>query len=143
MSKKEYWVWNTTKIDFDELPKDDIPGQFYSKADYIFHYLPLPDNLVHEWRNGEYSSEYNEALRYAEELGLIRWLINKSQLIELIKDVGLYHTVRELLKNEEYDKATALVGLYEDTVTSPLSDVDQEALLLDLVDHVETCDDFD
>lgn len=143
MFKKEYWVWNTTKIDFDELPKHDIPGQFLSKADYIFHYLPLPNNSVYEWRNGEYSSEYNEALRYAEELGLIRWLINKSQLIEMIKDVGLYHTVRELLKNEEYDKANALVELYEDVVTSPLSDDDQEALLLDLVDRVKTEGDFD
>lgn len=143
MFKKEYWVWNTTKIDFDKLPKDDIRGEFYSKTDCVFRYLPLPDDSVHEWRNGEYSSEYNEALRYAEELGLIRWLINKSQLIEMIKDVGLYHTVRELLKNEEYDKANALVKLYEDAVTSPLSDVDQEALLLGLVDRVETSVDFD
>lgn len=76
MTKKEYWVWKKTVIDFEELPNDWVPGHYYSKADYIFQYLPLPDTMVHEWYNGAYSSEYNEALRYAKELDLIEWIEN-------------------------------------------------------------------
>ena len=74
MTKKKYWVWKTTKIDFEELRNNLVRGQDYTKVDYIFYYLPLPDTMLHEWYNGGYSSEYNEALGYAEELGLIEWV---------------------------------------------------------------------
>ena len=70
---KKYWVWKSTCIDFEKLPKEKVKGHYYTKADYIFNYLPLPDTMLHEWYNGGRSSEYNEALRYAEELGLIEW----------------------------------------------------------------------
>lgn len=72
--EKHYWVWKKTIIDFEELPNAYVEGQYYTKADYIFHYLPLPDTMLHKWYNGGYSSEYNEALRYAEELDLIKWI---------------------------------------------------------------------
>ena len=72
--KKKYWVWKKTIIDFEELPNAYVDGQYYTKADYIFHYLPLPDTGIHEWYNGGYSSEYNEALWFAEELGLIEFI---------------------------------------------------------------------
>lgn len=74
MIKKEWWMWKKTVIDFEDLPNDYVQGHDYTKKDYVFHYLPLPDTLLHEWYNGGYSSEYNKALRYAEELGLIEWL---------------------------------------------------------------------
>lgn len=72
--KKKYWMWKTTTIDFAKLSKEKVKGQNYMKVDYIFYYLPLPDDEYHEWYNGGWSSEYNEALRYAEELGLIEWI---------------------------------------------------------------------
>lgn len=72
--KKKYWVWKKTIIDFEELPNAYVEGHYYTKADYIFHYLPLPDTRIHEWYNGGYSSEYNEALWFAEELGLIEFI---------------------------------------------------------------------
>lgn len=71
---KKYWVWKKTIIDFEELPNTYVEGHYYTKADYIFQYLPLPDTRIHEWYNGGYSSEYNEALWFAEELGLIEWV---------------------------------------------------------------------
>ena len=74
MIKKEWWMWKKTVIDFEDLPNDYVQGQDYTKKAYVFHYLPLPDTLLHEWYNGGYSSEYNEALRYAEELDLIEWV---------------------------------------------------------------------
>lgn len=73
-NKSKYWMWKTTLIDFAKLPKENVKGHYYTKADYIFKYLPLPDTEWHEWYNGGRSSEYNEALRYAEELGLIEWV---------------------------------------------------------------------
>lgn len=72
--KKKYRMWKSTCIDFEKLSKEKVRGQYYTKVDYIFYYLPLPDTEWHEWYNGGWSSEYNEALYYAEELGLIEWL---------------------------------------------------------------------
>ena len=74
-NKYLYWRWKSTIIDFSKIP-DEYPNGYYnpSKKDYIFRYLPLPDEEIHRWYNGGWSSEYNEALRYAEELGLIEWL---------------------------------------------------------------------
>ena len=76
--KKKYWMWKSTCIDFAKLSKEKVKGQNYTKVDYLFHYLPLPDDVYHEWYNGGWSSEYNEALRYAEELGLIEWIDEKE-----------------------------------------------------------------
>lgn len=72
--KKKYRMWKSTLIDFEKLPKEKVAGHYYTKADYIFNYLPLPDTIFHEWYNGGWSSEYNKALHYAEELGLIEWV---------------------------------------------------------------------
>ena len=73
-NKYLYWRWKSTLIDFQELSKEKVRGQNYTKVDYIFYYLPLPDDRYHEWYNGRWSSEYNEALQYAEELGLIEFI---------------------------------------------------------------------
>ena len=66
------WRWKSTVIDFSKLPDECPDGRFNgSKKDRIFRYLPLPDDEEREWINGCYSSEYNEALRYAIEYGLV------------------------------------------------------------------------
>ena len=68
--KKKYWKWKSTTIDFAKLSNEKVRGQNYTKLDYIFHYLPVPDNKYNKRING-----YDEdALKYAEELGLIEWV---------------------------------------------------------------------
>lgn len=66
-----YWRWKSTVIDFSKIPDEYPYGRFnWSKKEMIFRYLPLPDDEEREWVNGRYSSEYNEALKYAIEYGL-------------------------------------------------------------------------
>lgn len=73
--KKYYWMWKTTTIDFSKIPDEHPDGCYQpSKKDYIFRYLPLPDEELHEWYNGGWSSEYNDALYYAREYGLIKFV---------------------------------------------------------------------
>ena len=72
MQKIEYWKWTNTIIDFATLSNEkNMFGGYITKKDMIFAYLGTPDNKVHEWYNGGFSSEYNEALKYAKEFGLI------------------------------------------------------------------------
>lgn len=74
-NKRLYWRWKTTKIDFSKIPDEYPDGCFNpSKKDYIFRYLPLPDEEIHEWYNGGWSSEYNGALWYAEAYRLIEFI---------------------------------------------------------------------
>ena len=72
--EKYYWRWKSTVIDFSKIPDEYPYGTIsWSKKQYIFKYLPLPNEEIHEWYNGGWSSEYNDALFYAEEYGLIDW----------------------------------------------------------------------
>ena len=48
----------------------------------VFAYLGTPDDKIHEWYNGKYSSEYNEAYRYAYELNLIEEYIDYEDKID-------------------------------------------------------------
>lgn len=82
-TNKNYWKWKSTTIDFSKIP-DEYPDGYInpSKKTYIFRYLPLPDKEVHEWYNGGWSSEYNHALYYAEEYGLIVWLKEEETEVE-------------------------------------------------------------
>ena len=67
-----YWKWKNTIIDFDVISNETIDyNEYITKKDYIFHYLGTPDKQIHEWYNGGFSSEYNSALRYAKQLGLV------------------------------------------------------------------------
>lgn len=67
-----YWKWKNTIIDFDVISNETIDyNEYITKKDYIFHYLGAPDRQIHEWYNGGFSSEYNSALRYARQLGLV------------------------------------------------------------------------
>lgn len=67
-----YWKWKSMIIDFSKLSneKNDFGG-YTTKKDMVFHYLGTPDEEEHRWYNGGWSSEYNEALRYAFELDLV------------------------------------------------------------------------
>lgn len=67
-----YWKWKNTIIDFDAISNETIDyNKYITKKYYIFHYLGTPDKQIHEWYNGGFSSEYNSALRYAKQLGLV------------------------------------------------------------------------
>lgn len=67
-----YWKWKNTIIDFDTISNETIDyNEYITKKDYIFNYLGTPDRQIHECYNGGFSSEYNNALRYAKQLGLV------------------------------------------------------------------------
>ena len=74
-NKYLYWQWKSTIIDFSKIP-DEYPYGIinWSKKEYIFKYLPLPNEEIHRWYNGGWSSEYNGALFSAEEYGLIEFI---------------------------------------------------------------------
>ena len=96
MSEKNiYWKWKSLIIDFSNLTdeKNDY-GEYIKKKDMVFAYLGTPDEEIHEWYNGKYSSEYNEAFRYAKQLNLIEeyidyedLLINKIELLNILNGV--------------------------------------------------------
>jgi hypothetical protein len=70
------WRWKNTSIDFSQFDGewDDTCGKESNrvKISRICRQLSLPFNKdIHEWENGQYSCEYNEALRHAFELGLV------------------------------------------------------------------------
>lgn len=74
-NKYLYWQRKSTIIDFSKIPDEYPNGTInYSKKQCIFKYLPLPDEEIHRWYNGGWSSEYNDALYYAEEYGLIEFI---------------------------------------------------------------------
>lgn len=87
-SKVEYWKWKSTIIDFDVISNETVDyDKYITKKDYIFHYLGTPDNLIHEWYNGGFSSEYNTALRYAKQLGLVEKYIDyEDKIYELTQE---------------------------------------------------------
>lgn len=79
---KEYWQWKNTIIDFNAISDEKIDyNNFITKKDYVFRYLGIPDNEMHEWYSGGFSSEYNEALRYAKQLGLVEDVIDYEDKI--------------------------------------------------------------
>lgn len=86
MNKKiVYWKWKNTIIDFDVISNETIDyNEYITKKDYIFHYLGTPDRQIHEWYNGGFSSEYNSALRYARQLGLVENYVDyENEIYEL------------------------------------------------------------
>ena len=87
MNKEEivYWKWKNTIIDFDVISNETIDyDKFITKKDYVFRYLGIPDNEIHEWYNGGFSSEYNNALIYARQLGLVENYIDyENEIYEL------------------------------------------------------------
>lgn len=99
MSKeKYYWKWKNTIIDFNNISDEkDEYSKYMKKKDLVFHYLGTPDEDIHEWYNGGWSSEYNTALGYAKELGLVEDYIDyeeirfeNERLHSIIKEVREY-----------------------------------------------------
>ena len=82
----KYWKWKSTIIDFNAISDEPIDYADYpKKKEWVFRYLGIPDNDIHEWYNGCFSSEYNSALKYAEELGLIEDYIDYDDIIYDLK----------------------------------------------------------
>lgn len=77
------WKWKSTIIDFNTI-SDELAdyGDYLTKKDMVFHYLGTPDDKIHEWYNGGYSCEYNSALTYARQLGLVENYIDYEDKID-------------------------------------------------------------
>lgn len=81
-----YWKWKSTIIDFNAISDEPIDYASYpKKKEWVFRYLGIPDNDIHEWYNGGFSSEYNHALKYAKELGLVEDYIDYDDIIYDLK----------------------------------------------------------
>ena len=82
----EYWKWKNTIMDFNAISDEKIDcNSWYTKKDWIFQYLGCPDERIHEWYNGGFSCEYNNALRYAKEFGLVEDYIDYEDEIYNLK----------------------------------------------------------
>ena len=94
-NKIEYWKWKSTIIDFNNISDEKADfGDYWTKKEMVFHYLGTPDDGIHEWYNGGWSCEYNHALSYAKELGLVETYIdyddelyNKDKEIERLNNI--------------------------------------------------------
>lgn len=83
----KYWKWKSTIIDFNTISDETLDYAFNpKKKDWVFRYLGIPDNEIHEWYNGGFSSEYNWALKYAKELDLIEDYIDYEEIICDLKE---------------------------------------------------------
>lgn len=82
MNDKKYWKWKSTIIDFNNIKDEKADfGDYWTKKEMIFHYLGCPDDKIHEWYNGGWSCEYNSALSYAKEYGLVEDYIDYEDKI--------------------------------------------------------------
>ena len=82
----KYWKWKSTIIDFNAISDEALDYAYYpKKKEWVFRYLGIPDNDIHEWYNGGFSSEYNSALKYAKELGLVEDYIDYDDIIYDLK----------------------------------------------------------
>lgn len=76
------WKWKNTIIDFSAISDEPADyGDYLTKKDMIFHYLGTPDDKIHEWCSGGCSCEYNSALTYARQLGLVENYIDYEDKI--------------------------------------------------------------
>lgn len=125
-----YWKWKNTIIDFDVISNETIDyNEYITKKDYIFHYLGTPDKQIHEWYNGGFSSEYNSALRYAKQLGLV---VNYVDY-----DNEIYELKQQCKKQKEViDKAIEYINNHDLTCNENWL-VQYERELLDILKEVE------
>lgn len=102
-----YWKWKSTIIDFNAISDEPIDYADYpKKKEWVFRYLGIPDNDIHEWYNGGFSSEYNRALKYAKELGLIEDYIDYDNIIydlklQLEQRDNIINKAREYIKTHQ------------------------------------------
>ena len=101
LKDKTLWRWKNTVIDFSRFDDNNYEREdLHYKINQVMYRLPLPfNNEVHEWNNGEYSSEYNEALRYAFDLGLIEQVYYLKQF-DIYVDEEAYYAYTEFFYNE-------------------------------------------
>ena len=93
------WKWKSTIIDFSAISDEKSDYcDYLTKKEEVFHYLGIPDNDIHEWENGKFSSEYNTALRYAKELGLVEDYINYEDMFLQLK-LGIESIIFQLEHN--------------------------------------------
>lgn len=112
--EKKYWKWKSTIIDFDNIKEEKADfGDYWTKKEMIFHYLGCPDDKIHEWYNGGWSCEYNYALSYAKQYGLVEDYIDyddelyqKQEIINKQKEV--LDKIKEYIKND-YDRNQEVV----------------------------------
>jgi hypothetical protein len=96
-----YWKWKNTIIDFENISDEKADfGDYTLKKDFVFKYLGTPDKAIHEWKNGWYSSEYNNALKYAKELCLIeKYYDYDEELYEKDKEIERLQNIIDELEN--------------------------------------------
>lgn len=109
--EKYYWKWKNTIIDFNTISDEkDEYIKYMTKKDLVFRYLGTPDEDIHEWYNGGYSSEYNTALRYAKELGLVEDYIDYEEIrCQLQQKENIIKEIREYLTS--YESISTIEGL--------------------------------
>ena len=113
--KVTYWKWKSTIIDFDNIKDEKADfGDYLTKKEMIFSYLGCPDDDIHEWYNGGWSCEYNYALSYAKEYGLVEDYIDYEDKIYNLQT--RWNSLREI--NEEareyltsYEAISTIQGL--------------------------------
>lgn len=114
-NKKEYWQWKSTIIDFDTISNEKADfGDYITKKEMIFQYLGTPDKEIHEWYNGGYSCEYNYALKYAKEFGLVEKYIDYDDIIynlqsKIDKVIELIKIEKEKMGYAKYDSCLLLI----------------------------------
>ena len=132
--KKTYWKWKSTIIDFDNIKEEKADyGDYWTKKEMIFHYLGCPDDKIHEWYNGGWSCEYNSALSYAKEYGLVENYIdyedeiyqlqsNWNSLREFVKENGFYERqdIIDAICNPNEDKL-----IYIDDVLDKMNELEK------------------
>ena len=125
----KYWVWKSTIIDFNTISDETLDYAFNpKKKDWVFRYLGIPDNEIHEWYNGGFSSEYNWALKYAKELDLIEDYIDYEEIIcDLKEQLGQ--------KEDIINKAKEFVCDYKKQWTLNDDVLDDMADLLKILDN--------
>ena len=113
---KVLWRWKSTSIDFSlfESEWDDTCHKESKrvKMSRICRQLSLPFNKdVHEWENGQFSCEYNEALRHAFELDLVEQVYYIEELDSYVDSETYYawnNFIEDIYQQSLIDKDKAL-----------------------------------
>lgn len=127
-----YWKWKSQTIDFAQINDIEMKetNVRYSVSE-CFAYLGIPDNEVHEWANGIYSTEYNGCLKRAINLGLVEPVWESSYGSydeEESSEERLINIVRSLVTDGTIplEKISKLLG--ENGLTFKYLNIDEEKL---------------
>lgn len=124
----KYWKWKNTIIDFNTISDEELDYAYKpKKKDWVFRYLGVPDNDIHEWYNGGFSCEYNKALEYAKELGLVEDYIDYEEKLYNLKEEN--QQLKEQLEASEKARKEAIdeiKELYDNTDDPTCYDIDKD-----------------